>query len=152
MIALSSRSGPVRLLATITLIAFLSACRVPFLPNRYEEEDPAATFSTEYDPVESFLGAVVIGDEEQVERGLHPDSPRRQDTLATIQSDFPADRVYQVHKREVSRYANLDAYNDRYDGALPEEVFYFEIRTVTYGNRPSFNVARVYDWSTEEPQ
>lgn len=149
MTAYPSRTAIGRLLVVFLLMAVLSACRIPFLPDRYEEEDPAATFSTEYNPVVSFLGAVVNGEAELVEQGLHPDSPRRQDSLTDIQADFPADRVYRVYRREVRRYPNLDAY---YDDAVPEEVFYFHVRTETYGDWSSFTVSRVYDWSTEEPE
>lgn len=132
------------------VVGVFSSCRIPFLPDRYEEVSPEDTFSNEneYNPVESFLGAVERGDEELVKRGLHPNSPRRSHTLAAIQADFPADRVYRVYRREVRRYPDLDAF---YDDTVPEEVFYFDIRTETYGDWTTFEVARVYDWSTEEP-
>jgi len=132
----------------LLLAGLLASCRIPFLPDRYEATSPEDTFTNEYDPIESFLVAVEIGEEELVMRGLHPDSPRRERTLSEIQADFPMDRVYKVHDGVVWRYTDLEAY---YDDASPEEVFYFDVKTETYGDWTSFKVDRVYDWSTEGP-
>lgn len=95
----------------------------------------------------AFINAVLRGDQEAMELGLHPDSPRDGMTIAQAQQDFPANLQYRPRdENRVEGYIGAENFGDE-DQIV--ETYIFDVRTVTEGKQRQFEVLRVYDWQKQ---
>lgn len=122
----------VRLVILVALLS-VTGCEEPFSPDAY------------YFAEERFISAVLWGDQDAMEAGLHPDSPRRGITVAEARQDFPDNLTYSADDDNQVEGVIGESYHDE----IVVETYTFDVRPVTHGDVRQFEVLRVYDWEKQ---